>query len=262
MRLTPRARNHLEEYVARLRVALQGRDDVDAADVESGIREHVEAELSARSVADATAEDVSDVLAALGAPEAMAAEGDRATVGAESEGRDSWGGAATALGLVVLGFVLFGMNNPAWWLASATGVLLARAFLPTSGPPRGPAERVLLWVWQIAVAVGAVGAVLAPAVLVWASAQIGGVLEGPLEAFVDVGGGERPPRYWAAMAAAAGAVTGVWWMLLGLLLRRYGGGARRALGPARRMISKRAPGALLALGGLLLMASVVGGWLI
>lgn len=262
MRLTPKAQEHMEEYVARLRVALHGRDDVDAADVESGIREHVEAGLSARSIDVATAEDVSDLLAGLGAPEAMALEGGTATADAERGGHDSWGGAAAALGLVVFGLALFVLNSPVWWVASATGVLLARAFLPTSRPPRGPGERVLLWVWQLAVAVGAVGALLGPAALVWASAQIGGVLEGPLEAFIDVGAGERPPRYWAAMAAAAGTVTGLWWLVLGLVLGRYGGGACGLLGPARRMIPEWAARALVVVGGLLLAAAIVGGWLI
>ncbi len=268
MRFTPRAREHLEDYVARLRRALEGREDVDAADVESGIREHVEAELSARSIDEATAEDVSDVLDGLGAPEAMAAEGDPATAGAEGEAREARearggrGGAAAALGLVVVGLALFVLNNPAWWVAVAAGVLLTRAFLPTSRPPRGSEERALLWVWQLAVAAGVVGILLAPAVLVWASAQIGGVLEGPLEAFTGLAGGERPARYWAAMAAAAGAVTGLWWLLMGMLLRSYDGGVSRAVGSACRMIPPRTAGALLALGGALFIVSILGGWLI
>lgn len=262
MRLTPRAREHLEDYVARLRLSLAGRSDVDAADVESGIREHVEAELSARSIHEATAEDVSDVLDGLGAPEAMAAEEGTATAGAVRESRGGRGVPAAALGLVGVGLALMVLNNPAWWVAVAAGVLLARACVPIAAPARGPLEVALLWVWKIAAAAGALGVLLAPAVLVWANAQMGGLLEGSLEAFTGLGGGARPARYWVAMAAAAGAVTGLWWLLMGLLLRRYDGSVRRALGPARLMIPDSTAGALLALGGALLVVSILGGGLI
>lgn len=261
MRLTPRAREHLEEYVGRLRRALEGRGDVDAADVESGIREHVEAELSARLIDEATAEDVADVLDRLGDPEAMAAERDTATAGAVREEGGGRGGAVAALSLVAVGLTLFVLNSPAWWVAVAAGILLVRAYVPIA-PPRGSLERVLLWVWQLAAGAGVLGVLLVPAVLVWAHAQIGGVLEGPLEAFTGLDGGVRPARYWAAMAAAAGAVTGLWWLLVGLLLMRCYGGVRRGLGPARHMIPQGTTAALLGLGGALFVVSILGGWLI
>ncbi|MFO8173150.1 MAG: hypothetical protein R6T96_02635, partial [Longimicrobiales bacterium] len=208
------------------------------------------------------AEDVSDVLEGLGAPEAMAAEGDMATAGGTREARGGRGGATAALGLVAVGLALFVLNSPAWWVAVAAGAFLARALLPVSRPPQGPWERVLLWVWLLAVAAVGLGVLIAPAALVWVSAQIGGIFEAPLEAFTGLGSGERPPRYWAAMTAAAGTVTGLWWLLLGLMLGRFDGGVRRAIGPARRMIPDRAAGAMIALGGLLFITSIVGWWLI
>jgi hypothetical protein len=263
MNLTPTGREALDRYIASVRRSVGSRADVDVRDVEAGILEHVEAELAVRSIELATSEDISDVLDGLGPPAAF----DEGRGVAENEASQTRMGPAASMaaallvaGLAVVGAGLVGSNMPVpGWLALSLAIVLARVLI-SSGADHRPEILALVIFWQVAVAAAAAVLLLAPAALVWAAAQIGGVLERPLAAATEVTGAGRPLRYWIATAQVAGAVTGIWWMLLGLLLLSLRQALPRMLGPARRLAPVRSAPVLLAAGGLLFILSLIG-WL-
>lgn len=259
MRFTAGGRAALDAYLTGVRRSLEGRSDLDAADVVAGIEEHVETELSVRSVDPATAEDVNDVLEQLGSVqylnETAAVSEDRLT---QEVGR--WP-AVAVLVLAALGIALLPTRlMPVAVALLVTSVLGARFLVPEDGATRNAAGRPIRLLWQLGAAAAALGVMLGPAVLVWSSAQVGGVLEDPLARYADVSGTERPLQYWTAMAAVAGLVTGVWWMLLGLVVRRFAGELSHALGPARHIVGRSRASALLRIGAGLIVVSGIGLW--
>jgi hypothetical protein len=259
MKLTDMARQELETYLAEVRRSLGGRSDVSASDVVAGIREHVETELSMRSVETVTAEDVADVLEGLGPPASLADDG---TAVADADMHRTRAASIAALVLAGAGIALIPTAMlPLGWMLILASLLTARLVLPAVGPVQGVEGRLVLAMWHAGVACAAVALLFGPAVLVWGAAQIGGVLEGPLTSRLGIEGSARPVVYWATMAAAAGAVTGVWWLLLGVLLRLGGDVFRGALGPARWAIPPRSSRALVIAGAVVSAVSLVGGLL-
>ena len=259
MKLTNMARQELEKYLAEVRRSLGGRSDVSASDVVAGIREHVETELSMRSVETVTAEDVADVLERLGSPASLADDGTR-VADADMDRTRAASIAALVLGGAGVALIPTAMLPLGWLLISAS-LLTARLALPAVGPVQGVEGRLVLAMWHTGVACAAVALLFGPAVLVWGAAQIGGVLEGPLTSRLGIEGTARPAVYWTTMAAAAGAVTGVWWLLLGVLLRLAGDVIRGALGPARWAVPPRSSRALLIGGAVVSAVSLMGGLL-
>ncbi len=263
MNLTGRGREALEAYVAEVERSLTGCDDVDVDDVLDGIREHVESELLARDAADpATAEEVEDILERLGPPELVAREG----AGSDPvEGREIASLTLVSILLsVALGLSLLLVPSPLFplgWVLLIGGLTGARLVLPNEGAARSPADRAVLLVWRLGVSAAAVALLLGPAGFVWAEAQTGGLLEGPLSAWTGPHGSDRAVRYWLAMGSLAGAMTGIWWMLCGWLTSRLGRTLRRALGATWLPLSGRAGRILGTLGAALLGASVLGAWL-
>jgi hypothetical protein len=259
MKLTSMARQELETYLAEVRRSLGGRSDVSASDVVAGIREHVETELSLRSVETVTAEDVADVLEGLGPPASLA---DDDIAVAEADMQRTRVASIAALVLTGAGIALIPTALlPLGWTLIATSLLTARLVVSPAGPVQGVEGRLVLAWWHVGVACAAVALVLGPAVLVWGAAQIGGVLEGPLTSRLGIEGTARPAVYWAMMAAAAGAVTGVWWLLLGTLVMLGGEALRRALGPARWAVPPQSSRTLLIAGAVVTAVSLLGGLL-
>ncbi len=256
MTLTARGREDLEAYLARVEASLEGRRDVDAREVVAGIREHVEAELAARGAAPATAEDVADILEALGSPSAIAsAGGENAT---EPAAVISTGTAAAILLMALAGIALVPTRSAlAGWALLLASLLGARLALPSTGTPGNAPGRLVRLLWQLGAGVAALAILCAPAVLVWASAQIGGLLEGFLVARTGDAGPPRSGSYWLATSAVAAGVTGVVWIVGGLALSRVGGLVRAGLGPATRVVPIRRGRALLLAGGVLVAAAVV-----
>jgi hypothetical protein len=260
MRLTNMARQELETYLAEVRRSLDGRSDLNASDVVAGIREHVETELSMRSVETVTAEDVVEVLEGLGPPTSLAengtADGDGTTA------KRTRTAAIAALVLAGAGIALIPTAMlPLGWTLIAASLVTARLVLPAVGPVQSVEGRLVLAMWHTGVGCAAAALLFGPAVLVWGAAQIGGVLEGPLTSHLGIEGSARPAGYWATMAAAAGMVTGVWWLLLGVLVRRSGDALRRTLGPARWAVPARSSRALLITGAVVSAVSLLGGLL-
>lgn len=274
MELTGKGRAVLEAYLAEVRRSLAGRIDVDADDVVAGLREHVDAELSARQAGHATVEEVMGVLERLGTPTAWVASGMAGT--AQPGGESPFGNgdvpqartglAAARVGLVLAGLglalVLMGVWTMLGWALLAAGIVGARlGVVDEAGAPLLEVRLTRL-LWQ-----GSAGAlvlllVLGPVVLVWSQAQIGGVLEGWLSARVAVHGTGRPAVYWLATSAVAAAVTGVWWLLLGLLVRRFRAAMRRILAPPAAWLVPASSSRRLLVGGLLLLVFSVLGWLL
>lgn len=258
MRYTEQAGATLDAYVERVRRSVAGRGDVDADEVVSGIREHVEAALTMRALDRASAEDVLEVLAELGPPDALS-EADATQQRSETPSACRiaiW----AALSLATLGLALLATRLMPVGLALLAMALIA-ARVALEEPVPGTAGRLAAVLWALGVAAMELCLLLGPAVLVWAAAQTGGVLEDPLARYTAVSGTERPGRYWVMMAAAACGVTGVWWMLLALIARTSRAALDRALGPARPLVPRGAVSALAAAGAALVGLSLLAGWL-
>jgi len=258
MTYTEKAGAALEEYVERVRRSVAGRSDFDVEEVVSGIREHVEAALTMRGIDRASAEDVLEVLDRLGPPDSLAeADGTQQTAEAPLVARATiW----AALALATLGIMLFPTRlMPVGIAILAVALIAARAALEE--PVSGTAAHLARLFWGLGVAVVELGLLLGPAVLVWTSAQTGGVLEDSLARYAGVTGPERPGRYWAVMAMVAGAVTGMWWILVAVVARTSGAALRRALGPASSMFPRRSVRVLAIAGAGLLVLSLLLGWL-
>jgi hypothetical protein len=258
MTYTEQAGAALDAYVERVRRSVAGRADVDPEQVASGIREHVEAALTMRGLERASAEDVLEVLDRLGPPDSLAeADGARQMPETPVASRLAiW----VALALATLGMALLPTRlMPVGLTLLAMALIVARVALEEPVP--GTAGRLATALWVLGVAALALCLLVGPAVLVWASAQTGGVLEDLLARYTTVSGPERPGRYWVAMAAAAGAVTGVWWMLLAVVARTGGAALDRALGPARSLFPRTSVRGLVTAGAALLVLSLISGWL-
>ena len=81
---TDSAKAKLEQYLAQMRQSLAG-SGADANEVAEDLRRHVEEEAAARKLSIVTEQDVAQILARIGAPEAVAAADDRAPCSAALE---------------------------------------------------------------------------------------------------------------------------------------------------------------------------------
>lgn len=252
--LTDGARDELDRYLDSVERTLHGQTDVSAPDVVAGIREHVEAELGSRVEGVATAEDLADVLQQLGPPTAWLEGGSSgaARTGALTSRRT----AATALGLVGVGITLLladTLTAVGWGLLIVGSVAARGGYDAATGPEMSPESRgALIWA-RLSTLLGAVVVLLGPALYIWGASQIGGVLETPLEAHLDLAASERPFHYWLAVGALASVATGVWWICVGALIRQFEQPARLLLGPLQSLVSAR-PLRRLLLGGAILLA--------
>lgn len=267
IRLTRKAEDRLVEYLDDVRRSMEATPGMDAADVVAGIREHVEAELGAAGTTEATAEDVADVIARLGPPSAWGTPGAEAEAGAKDPSHSptvsgAWPIAGGSL-LVALGLPL--AFTARWaglgWILLISGTLVLR--LASSGdeglPSRHrPAERLAVAWWRLAAAAGALALLLAPAVLAWGAAQIGGPLEAPLAARIGVDGYPRSWTYWGATAAVGAFATGLWWITIGTGVRLFTDGLRRALGSSRYLVGQGVPRRLVVSGLALVALSLLG----
>lgn len=274
MELTDRAEALWASYEAEVRARFAGRDDVDAADVLAGLREHVESELSGRGVDRVAGEDMAEVLERVGGPEQWAAgDMDSTGPGGPGDAPSTGEGRATsvaAVALVVVGVLLvtLGRWGAMGWGFLAVGAVLARTALggladpaAESGAPEPattPLDRLVHVIWWAA-AVGVLAlVVLGPAVVTWAAAQTGGFLEGPLAERVGTDVRPRPAEYWRLTALVIGALSGTWWLVAGSLVARFRATLRRLLGPAAPLLPRRAASLVAAVGAILLLASVIG----
>ena len=263
MRFTAKGRETLDRYLAEVRAAVSVDPDVDAADVADGIREHVETELARRSVTEATGEDVAEVLAALGPARALAEGGEGPAGPHQPFARPvpilSW----VAVGLFAVGIGLWSTNAVVGAVCVVAGAAVAR--VAVSEPEyAGPGAALAAMVWAAFIAGVWFTLILGPAVLVWAQAQTGGILEGPLARLsrgATAADGGRPAAYWLVMGSAAAAVTGVWWLVAGSLLHRYGDRVRTAISPARAVARPIVARGLVVGGALALLLSLILGFL-
>lgn len=274
IQLTGPAEDYLREYLDRVRRSLGS--GVEAADVEAGIREHIDTELASRSLdraaEPATREDIALVIERLGPPESWderGAENDALLSGPAPMGQPPRSASHRLLPLLGFGLILLGLAlafTARWgglgWLLIAGGSVTVRAAAPATGTDA--ADRLLEladgW-WRGFTFVAALGLLLAPAVLSWASAQIGGVLEAPLSAWLgaDAGSpGARSISYWLGVAAVAAFASGGWWVLVGGLVRRYRAVLERALGSARRLVEPARAKRLMLAGIVLFVISFAG----
>lgn len=264
MDLTDRAGALWASYEAEVRRALAGRSDVDVGDVLSGVREHVEAELSRRGLERATGEDMAEVLERVGGPSRWGEAGVESGAGVRGGALASGSRAGlAALGLVLVGGLL--VLSASWWAWApgwgllVSGVTVARVSLSEPGTAAGPTHRLTVVIWWLAVLVGVAAVLLAPAALTWVSAQIGGWLEQSVAGRPGVPGAPGTAGYWRLPAAVAAGSTGVWWLALGAGVARFGDGIRRFLGPARSVLGPGTGRVLGIAGAVLLIAGLASG---
>lgn len=275
MKLTDKAEALWARYEAQVRSRMADRGDVDAGDILTGVREHVEAELGRRGVERATAEDIADVLDRLGGPDQWDDPGVAAAGWADGTGAvpsPRWPGLA-ALGLTLLGGALILLGfwwswAPGWGLLVA-GVVLARLSLDDPDPERrpgpdghrpGPTRRLALLIWWVAAGAALLALVSGPAVLTWTAAQIGGPLEAVLPGRPGVPGSPAPlAGYWRLPLLIGTSATAVWWLILGALASRFGDAVRRVLGPARALVPAAASRALTVGAALSILVGLVIG---
>lgn len=256
LEMTERARRRLEEYMSDARRSLAGEPGLDAAEVLRGLREHVDSELGAARPArgPVTAAEMDGVLERLGAPESLI---EAAGAGSKSRPAATWT-ALAALGLLLVGALLVagGTALPAAFVLVAAGLLLGR--LATGGRVAGRAKdapgRLLRLVLVASTAALVTALLVAPAVLVWSQAQIGGVLDAARNPGAPPIPGTRAPSYWVYVAGVGALATGVWWLLAGAAAAWWTAAVRRAVGPFPLRLEAR-HGRVLAATGLGLAAA-------
>lgn len=216
--VSPDAHQRIEEYVQRIRVSLRGAN-VDAAEVEADVREHIAAAL-AEQPQPVGVEAVEAVIGRLGAPQEWAATDVPVwmhLIRSLQHGPEDWRLAYACLMFTVLGavtlpfggaFVLFG----AYVLARATLALTAQ-----QGSSLGP--RTWL-VFPILVAGAIVGGALIVAMFV---APLAALAEWGIErsGFLWLAG-HQPGELdrgaeWRIIAGYMTLGAGLWWMIAGAL---------------------------------------------
>jgi serine beta-lactamase-like protein LACTB, mitochondrial len=237
--LTDRARGRLERYLAEVRDVVARCGEADPDEVVAGIREHVDAELAAAGLDEpVTAEALDRVLERLGAPERW----HEATSGSAPAARTAPTAFTPllAFALAVTGALIaaFAMPLPGLTLI-AFGALAARAALEGGASFEGSSGGLLRLYWTTAVfaLVGAVA--LAPAAVLWGSAQIGGAIDHWANPGAPPVPGTRSTTYWWRVAGAALAVSAVWWAALAMIALRWPHLANRLLGPAPLRLTRR-----------------------
>jgi hypothetical protein len=257
MEMTDRAHRRLESYLEEVRLALAARPGLEVDDVLRGLREHVDAELAAHGHQPGepvTAAELEDVLERLGPPTSLAEAAEAGPAAPPGSRLPS----LVALGLLLAGALLFagGMALPVAFLLVAAGFVLGRVALgsPASGPAGTTSDRLLRLVLIGAAAALVVAILVAPAVLVWSQAQIGGVLDAARNPGAPQVPGTRPASYWTYVAGVGALATGLWWLLAGSAAVRWTAAVRRLLGPFPFRFEAR-HGRVLAGAGLALAAA-------
>lgn len=265
MRLTRGATAMLEAYFDEVRGSLAGKPGVRPEDVVAGIREHVEAELGHREAGPASAEDVAEVLERLGAPrEWIDAESDPLFVEGASSPHSRWPELA-ALGCVGAGggLVLMGALWGLGWGLLVAGAVLARVAIGSSDDMGSdPLRRLVLLVWWVAAVAAGLTILLAPAMVCWGAAQVGGFLERWLVDWLGITGRPRPPRYWGGTAVVAGMASGIWWVFLAGVVFRASTALGKGLGPASVLAPGSSPRVLGVSGACLIVISFAGALLL
>ncbi len=244
--LTDRARSRLEQYLAEVHAAVARGGDADAGDVVAGIREHVEAELAvAAHEGPVTAEAIERVLERLGSPERWHDTGAAGTAPPAARASHPSGpslsvAALAAFGMAIVGALLtaFGWPVPGLTLV-ALGALAARAALEGDPPAEGSAAGLLRTYWTAAVFALVALVALAPAALVWGSAQIGGALDHWANPGAPPVPGTRRRGYWWGVIGAALAASAFWSAALAMLAFRWPHVVNRLLGPAPFRLTRR-----------------------
>lgn len=255
LEMTERARRRLEEYMSDVRGRLARAPDLDVTEVLRGLREHVDSELSASRSAPGpvTAAEMEGILERLGSPASLA----RAAGSAREPAPAAPWTILAALGLVLAAAVLFaaGTALPVAFVLGVAGLVLGR--LAAAGRVTDRAEyapgRLLGLVLMGCTSALVAALLVAPAVLVWSQAQIGGVLDAARNPGAPPVPGTRPGSYWVYVTGLAGLVTGLWWLLAGATTARWTAAARRAVGPFPVRLEAR-HGRVLAAIGLALAA--------
>jgi hypothetical protein len=256
LEMTDAARRRLERYMEEARRALAARPRPEADEVLRGLREHVDVELGARGAAgeSVSAGELEEVLERLGTPESLA-EVARAESSHAVPAR--WT-ALAALGLLLASALLLaaGRALPVAFVLVLAGLVLGRLSLgsETTAGAAEPAGRMLRLLLVGAVTALLVALLLAPTVLVWSQAQIGGFIDAARNPGAPPLPGTRPGSYWVYITGLAALITGLWWLLAGAACARWTVAARRAVGPLPLRIASR-HGRILAGAGLVLAAA-------
>lgn len=289
MNLTSKARRDLESYLVEVRRSLSGARGIDPLDVEEGIREHVAAELSSVGADPATAEAMADVLERLGPPAAWTeppATAHGSSPGNTYDASDAFGGGAgfdrpagfagrielppIALAASGLALILLDRAPLFGWALLVMGVMTARLVVDIPSFRRETITgKLVSLLWHAFAVAATLGLLLAPATLVWAQSQIGGVLEPFLldRTFPEgtTVAATRPAGYWTLVGFLGAMLTGCWWLLMGIITRAATDRARRLAGSAAYLASPRAlRGLMLAAVALLVISALVGAasWLL
>lgn len=254
--LTLEAQHRLDRYLQEVRLLLSGATDVDANEVESDIREHIETELGDREEA-ITAEELGRVLRRLGSPGQWLGEDEipawRRALTRLYLGED-WRLAYLCLGISVVGAALLFAGSPISLLLFAAGFLLARAAVSLAeerGEELGPRR----WLVLVPIAI-----VVVPILLV--------ILTGPFIPLGEVGyqegwfasfglgpaAADGPGREAVISIALASFGAGLWWVILAGLW----GTVRRLLTPLTRPLVTFRTGQRRWLGLTGLALAVIG----
>jgi hypothetical protein len=262
--LTDRANARLEAYILEVKGAFSANREVDLDEVVAGIHEHLEEEFPRRDPGSpVTADELDRVLERLGDPARWSSQ--------VHEGRPKppmRPGLVTAAVLGLPGLLLTTFERPVPGIALLlVGALVAR--LAIEGDPRSVAEaarragendsalsdRFLRLFWTLAALALVVTSMLAPAALVWGSAQIGGALDGWANPGAPPIPGTRSAEFWRWVAGIAGMTTALWWCLLGAAVVRWNAGLNRLLGPAYFRVSRRSARVLMGVAAIISLPS-------
>ena len=263
IRMTDRARERVEAYLDRVRRALSGHPDVDADEVATDVRAHIEEALSGRPE-PVGEDDVVEVLERLGAPGRWApAEevgGWRALLTRIRRGPDDWRlaylcFALTFVGILTAPFGGFLLLVPAFVLARGAWALSEERG-EAVGSKRWLVYPALIVVYGLVVAV-LIGWPIAASAPVFAT---GGLVDFLQESY-DVAYPEPgTPAHWTRSLGWTLVGTGAWWSVLGGVAAVRPGWVRSVFRPFadrfRRALAwgPVVAGVVVALAGIVVLA--------
>jgi hypothetical protein len=216
--LSPDAKGHLDQYLKQIRMALSGRESIDADEVERDVLSHIDAELSGDSE-PVPAHRLLAVLDRLGEPNEWVPGEEaawRRPFTALSSQPNDWRLAFVSFGSLVLTVILMTGRVMLWPLPLALvplAFVTARiniALLDERGEPLGLRQWLLfppLLVVYVPVFLALIGG---PALPLASFLNDDPAARNRLSAFADV-------SPWIAVPGAVALALGCWWTLLGLV---------------------------------------------
>ncbi len=258
--LSETAQNRLDKYLSQARSSLHTCTGVDADEVESDIRAHIETELEGIDE-PVSLNNLESVLERLGSPTQWVPEEEiswwRKMILRLRTGPEDWRLTYISFGLLILGFVIL----PSFIILLPVSFIVARAVLSESTDPSElKAQRWLIYPSLIIVYVSVfLGLLLWPLGLLFPLAE---ALEHTIrESNVPFSDLRDDLHYWRMATSFIIAGLGLWWFILGGLLLKWRNFLHMLFKPFTGWFSRKWAFVVLLIGFVIMIPSLgVGVW--